>query len=83
MNISAVTAVAASVAAAMSIGLAPVSAADPVCVNTGSAKHCSNPGNAQITANRPAMGPQACFYGVGYVCTGGITWNLGGLFGRN
>lgn len=82
MKATAVT-LAAAGAVATAIALAPVSSADPVCVQTGLAKHCSNPGNAQITVNRPPMGPQACFYGVGYVCTPSITWNFGGLFSGN
>ena len=71
--------------------MAPVAAAAPgqTCTNNGGATICTRPGGStSINASPPpVVGPyNDCGYGVGmeYMCDGGVSWNIGGIFrGRN
>jgi len=68
---------------------APTAGADDRTCTTTSGKTtvCSRPGGSTaITTAPPVVGPySSCGFGVGmeYMCDGGITWNMGGIFSRN
>jgi hypothetical protein len=73
---------------AITIGLPATAAADRSCTNTSAnTTICSRPGGSTSinTSPPPVVGPAtSCVYGVGmdYMCNGGVTWNIGGIFGR-
>lgn len=81
--------VAAMALAALGIAVAPQATAAPgqTCTNNGGATVCTRPGGStSINATPPVVGPyNDCGYGVGmeYMCDGGISWNIGGIFRRN
>ena len=71
--------------AALGIVLAPTANADRTCTNTSSnTTICSRPGGStSINTSPPPVGPYTdCGFGVGmdYMCGGGVTWNIGGVF---
>ena len=77
--------------AALAFGLAGAPAAgadDRTCTNTSAnTTICSRPGGSTSisTSPPPVVGPySSCGYGDGmeYMCGSGITWNIGGIFGR-
>jgi hypothetical protein len=74
---------------ACSLFAAPHAGADDrTCTNTSAnTTICSRPGGSTSinTSPPPVVGPySSCGFGVGmeYMCGGGVTWNLGGIFGR-
>jgi hypothetical protein len=74
---------------AFGVVIAPTAGADDrTCTNTSAnTTICSRPGGstALSTSPPPVVGPySSCAFGVGmdYMCGGGITWNIGGIFGR-
>ena len=73
----------------MGLAVAPTAAATgPTCTNNGGATICTRPGGStSINASPPpVVGPyNDCGYGVGmeYMCDGGVSWNIGGIFRRN
>ena len=82
-----VLAVAATSFVALGIVVAPTAGADDrTCTNTSTnTTICSRPGGSTSinTSPPPVVGPySSCGFGVGmdYMCGGGITWNLGGIF---
>ncbi len=66
----------------------PAGADDRTCTNTNATTTiCSRPGGSTSinTSPPPVVGPySSCGFGVGleHMCGGGVTWNLGGIFGR-
>jgi hypothetical protein len=67
---------------------APTAGADDRTCTTTSANTtiCSRPGGSTSinTSPQPVVGPySACGYGTGSnsMCGGGVTWNVGGIFG--
>jgi hypothetical protein len=77
--------------AALSMGIvsAPSAGADDrTCTNTSAnTTICSRPGGSTSinTSPAPVVGPySACGFGVGLesMCGGGVSWNIGGIFGR-
>jgi hypothetical protein len=73
---------------ALGMAVAPTAGADRTCTNTSAnTTICSRPGGSTSinTSPPPVVGPySSCGFGVGmeYMCNGGVTWNLGGIFGR-
>ena len=72
----------------MSIGYSATAGADDrSCTNTSAnTTICSRPGGSTSinTSPPPVVGPaNSCGFGVGmeYMCNGGVTWNIGGIFG--
>jgi hypothetical protein len=61
---------------------------DRTCTNTSAnTTICSRPGGSTSisTSPPPVVGPySSCGFGVGldYMCGGGVTWNIGGIFNR-
>jgi hypothetical protein len=77
--------------AALALGtvVAPTAGADDrTCTSTSAnTTICSRPGGSTSinTSPPPVVGPySSCGYGVGleYMCGGGVSWNIGGIFGR-
>ncbi len=74
---------------ALGLAVAPMAAAatGQTCTNNGGATVCSRPGGStSINATPQVVGPyNDCGYGVGmeYMCDGGVSWNIGGIFRRN
>lgn len=73
--------------AALGIVVAPTAGADNrTCTNTSAnTTVCSRPGGSTSisTSPPPVVGPyNSCGFGVGmgYMCSGGVTWNIGGIF---
>lgn len=79
---------------ALGLGMAGVVAAptagadDRSCTSTSAnTTICSRPGGSTSinTSPAPVVGPApSCGFGVGldYMCGGGVTWNIGGIFNR-
>jgi hypothetical protein len=74
---------------ALGMVIAPTAGADNrTCTNTSTnTTVCSRPGGSTSinTSPSPVVGPySSCGFGVGLesMCNGGVTWNLGGIFGR-
>lgn len=74
---------------ALGMVTAPTAGADDrTCTNTSATTTiCSRPGGSTSinTSPPPVVGPySSCGFGVGleYMCGGGVTWNIGGIFGR-
>ncbi|TPG29841.1 hypothetical protein [Mycolicibacterium hodleri] len=71
---------------ALGIAVAPTAGADDrTCTNTSAnTTICSRPGGStSINTSPPVVGPvNSCGFGVGmeYMCNGGVTWNIGGIF---
>lgn len=69
-------------------GAPTASADDRTCTNTSAnTTICSRPGGSTSinTSPPPVVGPyRSCGFGVGmdYMCGGGVTWNIGGIFNR-
>ncbi len=75
----------------VAVGMAFASTAgadDRTCTNTSAnTTICSRPGGSTSinTSPPPVVGPySSCGFGVGmdYLCGGGVTWNIGGIFNR-
>jgi hypothetical protein len=72
---------------ALGVAVAPQAAADRTCTNTSAnTTICSRPGGSTSinTSPPPVVGPYtSCGFGTGmeYMCNGGVTWNIGGIFG--
>jgi hypothetical protein len=69
--------------------VAPTAGADDrTCTSTSAnTTICSRPGGSTSisTSPPPVVGPySSCGFGVGmeYMCGGGVSWNIGGIFGR-
>ena len=69
--------------------MAPTAGADDrTCTNTSSnTTICSRPGGSTSinTSPQPVVGPyDSCGFDIGmeYMCNGGVTWNIGGIFDR-
>ena len=76
---------ASAAVAALGIVVAPLAGADDrTCTSSGSSTVCTRPGGSTaITATPPVVGPyNDCGFGLGmeYMCDGGVTWNIGGIF---
>jgi hypothetical protein len=87
MRLPHVLTLAATSFVALGIVVAPTAGADDrTCTNTSAnTTICSRPGGSTSinTSPPPVVGPySSCGFGVGmdYMCGGGITWNLGGIF---
>lgn len=79
---------ATSLAALGAFGVPTAGADDRTCTSTSAnTTICSRPGGSTSinTSPPPVVGPySSCGFGVGmdYMCNGGVTWNIGGVFGR-
>lgn len=94
MNLAMRTKASAALALAVSLGMlgtaaVPTAGADDrTCTNTSAnTTVCSRPGGSTAinTSPPPVVGPYtSCGFGVGmdYMCGGGVSWNIGGIFGR-
>jgi hypothetical protein len=80
------TVIALSSIALATVVAPPAGADDRTCTNTSAnTTICSRPGGSTSinTSPPPVAGPySSCGFGVGmdYMCGGGVTWNLGGIF---
>jgi hypothetical protein len=88
-NPSRVIVLAAMSLVALGVAAAPPAGADDrSCTNTSAnTTICSRPGGSTSinTSPPPVVGPYSnCGFGVGmeHMCNSGVTWNIGGIFGR-